>query len=94
MVGHRGPPGDLATRDHVWPRSTGGKTVLMVCLECNLLKGALSPIEWIQFLISHGRLEDATRALRVYNLMGRVFPATVRMQDVLRLSGDDRADIM
>lgn len=37
---------DAATRDHVIPKSKGGKTKVWACFRCNNLKGNMLPDEW------------------------------------------------
>lgn len=63
-----------ATKDHVYPKSMGGKRTVWSCLRCNHLKGALLPIEWSRFRIaypdyrrqfhSHGDVLKAIQAMR------------------------------
>src|SRR5579872_3090655 len=40
----------ILTRDHVVPRSQGGKTILLVCSQCNQSKKNLSLVNWIATL--------------------------------------------
>jgi hypothetical protein len=43
-------PGLLPTRDHVWPRSKGGKYTIWACYDCNHIKGAMTPEEWTAYM--------------------------------------------
>lgn len=42
-----------ATRDHVTPKSQGGRAWVLACLQCNGLKGDLSPAQWATFMHMH-----------------------------------------
>ena len=34
------------TRDHIWPKSKGGRKTVKSCRKCNHLKGDLLPAQW------------------------------------------------
>ena len=38
------------TRDHIVPRSEGGKQTVWACYACNQLKGDMPPVEWAMLL--------------------------------------------
>lgn len=42
--------GQMATRDHVRPRSKGGRYTVPCCLACNNLKGDMMPSEWFDYM--------------------------------------------
>lgn len=39
-----------ATKDHVLPKSKGGRWIIWACFRCNKLKGSMTPREWGDFL--------------------------------------------
>jgi hypothetical protein len=41
------------TRDHVVPRSQGGRQVVICCLDCNRIKADLLPIAWSAFMLAN-----------------------------------------
>lgn len=42
-----------ATRDHVHPKSRGGRWKVWACFSCNNLKGDMTPEEWAAFRQAH-----------------------------------------
>lgn len=38
---------DKLTKDHFYPKSKGGATIVMACARCNFLKGDMLPEDWI-----------------------------------------------
>lgn len=71
-AGKKNPTSTDVTRDHVIPRCQGGRSVLVVCCDCNYEKGDLGPLEWLAYLILMGRWSRAQRALGIYRSM-RIF---------------------
>lgn len=54
------------TRDHVIPRSKGGRITVLCCLTCNQIKGDMMPDEWRLFRSENPewwRLSHATRKI-------------------------------
>lgn len=43
------------TRDHVHPKSKGGRSTVMACYECNQIKGDMLPTEWAVFMVENPR---------------------------------------
>lgn len=43
------------TRDHVKPKSVGGRKTVPCCRACNELKGSLMPAEWRRFMQQNPR---------------------------------------
>ena len=41
------------TRDHVTPKSHGGRDLLICCLQCNGIKGNMLPEVWAGFMAAH-----------------------------------------
>lgn len=41
------------TRDHVVPKSRGGRAVVVCCITCNGIKGNMLPEEWESFMAAH-----------------------------------------
>lgn len=44
------PSRTAATRDHVIPKSQGGRHSVWSCWACNNLKGQMQPLEWQAFM--------------------------------------------
>jgi hypothetical protein len=42
-----------ATRDHVHPKSKGGKKTVWACWGCNMLKGDMLEPEWVAFMANN-----------------------------------------
>jgi hypothetical protein len=40
------------TQDHFFPKSKGGKLMVSCCENCNLMKGDLTPVEFIDYVRS------------------------------------------
>lgn len=38
------------TRDHVFPKSRGGRDTVLCCNQCNGIKGDMLPDEWLDFM--------------------------------------------
>jgi hypothetical protein len=53
MTARNGQPKDPtdATRDHVFPKSRGGKDRVWACLRCNTLKGNMDPMDWVDLIV-------------------------------------------
>ena len=58
------------TRDHIVPKSRGGKEMVWCCTKCNHAKGDMSPSEWQWFRLNFpmwwrfpGRIKNAVRAV-------------------------------
>lgn len=59
------PVSTFPTRDHVVPKSLGGRITIICCVRCNNQKGDMMPDEWldcIQVTRPHA-LDSATRAI-------------------------------
>jgi hypothetical protein len=41
------------TKDHVVPRSRGGRKTVMACITCNNTKGDMMPAEWSAFMLDN-----------------------------------------
>lgn len=41
------------TRDHVVPRSQGGRATVLCCLDCNRIKADLLPLAWSAFMLAN-----------------------------------------
>jgi hypothetical protein len=41
------------TRDHVEPQSKGGKTIVIACTQCNMIKADMTAEQWAGFMRSH-----------------------------------------
>jgi HNH endonuclease len=61
----------LATIDHIQPRSQGGighiMNYVIICAKCNSTKSNQSAIAFIAFLRANGREHDAKRASNLYD---------------------------
>lgn len=47
------PDGRAATRDHVFPRSQGGRYAVWSCFSCNNLKADMHPDVWLAFRLKN-----------------------------------------
>ena len=43
----------MATRDHIEPKSRGGRRTVWACFTCNNMKGCMSPVEWRAFMTAN-----------------------------------------
>ena len=39
-----------ATRDHVYPKTLGGRETVWCCYACNQIKGSMLPVEWEAYM--------------------------------------------
>lgn len=72
----------LATREHVFPASQGGRLVIATCARCNHEKADMTPYEWIEYLWD----KNTRRALHVietYCSIRGVFREAVQPRDVV-----------
>ncbi len=46
-------PGLMPTRDHVHPRSKGGREIVWACDTCNFMKDDMLPAEWKAFMLAN-----------------------------------------
>lgn len=53
------------TRDHVYPKSLGGHKTVVVCLECNNLKGQCSLWRWHALLLNSENPDDVRRSVQI-----------------------------
>jgi hypothetical protein len=66
------------TRDHVVPRSKGGKRTVLACATCNHMKGDMMPNEWQEFMSrfpfwwTMNRAEIRGRAEKMGTRRGRI----------------------
>lgn len=67
---------DNRTKDHVWPRSKGGKgksfrypNIKPCCVKCNQEKSDLLPLEYIKWLYSQAGIQSGMLlATKIYNV--------------------------
>jgi hypothetical protein len=55
------------TRDHVIPRSRGGREKVICCWKCNSLKGDMMPDEWAAYMAANPGWWLLTRAQRKHS---------------------------
>lgn len=84
MNGARGEK-RAATKDHVNPKVLGGGPVIMVCAECNNLKGSAPLEDWLDFLMAERptRIPHVIRELRAIAYMLHI-PKEGRLRITLR----------
>ena len=59
------------TRDHVYPKSKGGTLKAPACMDCNIAKENMLPIEWARYAYKHN-LDIATIPLGSDYLYGEL----------------------
>lgn len=74
----------MATREHVYPRSRGGRLVIITCAKCNNEKGDMTPFEWIEHLYNTGRNEIAQMVIRTYLALDKgIFRSGAKPVDII-----------
>lgn len=52
------------TRDHLLPRSQGGREIVVACITCNAIKADMLPDQWAAFMATHPKWWLMTAAER------------------------------
>lgn len=81
-----GPRGSSPTRDHVVPRSAGGRAILICCWTCNHRKGDMMPDDFLDTLAGCRRTIALIHMVRALQEMVLMSP----MAKVVDLSATER----
>jgi len=74
---------EKCTKDHFYPKSTGGRTIVYACRICQGAKGDLMPDKFIEYINQHDLISDEKKErvrIAVLSLMAQTYNEYLRIK--------------